>query len=64
MRDLDLTQYTEADQCEVNPPIEVEAATWAAAGQLIGGSESARNGSDAYAGQTVVKGGSRLLILA
>jgi hypothetical protein len=34
MRDLDLTQYTEADQREVNPPIEVEAAAWAAAGQL------------------------------
>ena len=34
MRDLDLTEYVDADQSEVNPPIEVEAATWAAAGQL------------------------------
>jgi hypothetical protein len=34
MRDLDLTEYADADQREVNPPIEVEAATWAAAGQL------------------------------
>ena len=34
MRDLDPTQFADPDQCEVNPPIEVEAATWAAAGQL------------------------------
>jgi hypothetical protein len=34
MRDLDPTEYADADQREVNPPIEVEAATWAAAGQL------------------------------
>jgi hypothetical protein len=31
---LDLSQYAEADRREVNPAIEVEAATWAAAGQL------------------------------
>jgi hypothetical protein len=31
---LDLSQYAEADRREVNPAIEAEAATWAAAGQL------------------------------
>jgi hypothetical protein len=34
MRDFDPTQYDEADRREVNPPIEVEDATWSAVGQL------------------------------
>ena len=34
MRDLDPSQYGEADRQEVNPPIEVESATWVAAGTL------------------------------
>jgi hypothetical protein len=32
--DLDPTQYTEADRREVDPPIEVESATWSPGGQL------------------------------
>jgi hypothetical protein len=34
MRDLDPTQYGEADRREVDPPIQVEAAIWSAGGQL------------------------------
>ena len=35
MRDLDPTQYDEADRREVDPPIEVELApAWSAGGQL------------------------------
>jgi hypothetical protein len=30
----DLQQHAEADRREVNPPIEVETATWSKAGQL------------------------------
>jgi hypothetical protein len=32
--DLDPSQYGEADRREVNPPIDVEAATWSLGGQL------------------------------
>jgi hypothetical protein len=32
--DLDPSQYGEADRREVDPPVEVQAATWSAAGQL------------------------------
>jgi len=34
MRDLDPPQYAEADRREVNPPVEVESATWSAGGAL------------------------------
>jgi hypothetical protein len=34
MRDLDPSQYGEANRREVDPPVEVEAATWSAGGQL------------------------------
>jgi hypothetical protein len=34
MRNLDPSQYAEADRREVNPPIQVESATWSAGGQL------------------------------
>jgi hypothetical protein len=34
MRDIDPTQYGEADRREVDPPIEVESAAWSAGGQL------------------------------
>jgi hypothetical protein len=34
MRDLDPSQYGEADRREVDPPVEVESATWAPAGTL------------------------------
>jgi hypothetical protein len=32
--DLDPSQYSEADRREVNPPIQVEMATWSPRGQL------------------------------
>jgi hypothetical protein len=31
---MQLDDYAEADRREVNPPIEVQSATWSAAGQL------------------------------
>ena len=34
MRDLDPNQYSEADRREVDPPIQVDAATWSPGGQL------------------------------
>jgi hypothetical protein len=34
MRDFDPSHYGEADRCAVDPPIEVEAATWSAVGTL------------------------------
>jgi hypothetical protein len=34
MPELDPTQYGEADRRPVDPPIEVEVATWSAAGTL------------------------------
>jgi hypothetical protein len=32
--DLDPSQYGEADRREVNPPIQIQTATWSKAGQL------------------------------
>ena len=34
MQDLDPSQYGEADRREVDPPVEVESATWSAGGTL------------------------------
>jgi hypothetical protein len=34
MRDLDPSQYAEADRREVNPPIQVDSATWSPGGTL------------------------------
>jgi hypothetical protein len=34
MRDLDPSQYGEADRREVDPPVAVESATWSTGGQL------------------------------
>jgi hypothetical protein len=34
VQDLDPTQYGEADRRAVHPPVEVELATWSAAGTL------------------------------
>jgi len=34
MRDFDPTQYAEADRRVEDPPVEVQVATWSAAGQL------------------------------
>ena len=34
LSDTDVQQYAEADRREIDPPIEVESATWSAGGQL------------------------------
>jgi len=34
LSDAELQQLGKADRCEVDPPIEVETATWSKAGQL------------------------------
>jgi hypothetical protein len=34
MQVIDPSQYGEADRREVNPPIQVESATWSSAGHL------------------------------
>ncbi|HLM20056.1 MAG TPA: hypothetical protein VK390_00850 [Propionibacteriaceae bacterium] len=34
MPDFEPSQYAEADRREVNPPIEVESATWSSGGTL------------------------------
>jgi hypothetical protein len=34
VRDFDPTQYAEADRREVDPPIQVEIATWSPAGTV------------------------------
>jgi hypothetical protein len=34
MRDLDPGQYSEADRREVDPPVQVEVATWSPGGTL------------------------------
>jgi hypothetical protein len=34
MKDLDPSQYGEAERREVDPPIQVDAATWSPGGQL------------------------------
>jgi hypothetical protein len=34
MEDFDPSQYLEADRREVDPPVEVQVATWSVAGQL------------------------------
>ena len=64
-RDLDPSQYEEADRREVDPPIQVEMATWRPGASSIGGSKStghAWSGSGGYAGPMAGSGGSKLVI--
>ena len=63
MRDFDLSQYGEADRRAVDPPIEVEAATWSAAGTLDWWvKERQQCGWGGYAVLTDVNAGSKPLI--
>ena len=63
MRDFDPSQYGEADRREVDPPIEVESATWSAGGTLDWWvKDRLVNGTAAYAVQTGGRSGSELLI--
>ena len=58
----DLQQFPEADRREVDPPIQVELATWSAGGQLDRWVRTNRNGGVGSAVPTAVNGGSEPLI--
>jgi hypothetical protein len=62
MRDLDPSQYSEADRREVDPPVEVESATWSAGGQLDWWVKERQQWLGRYAVQTAAISGSKLLI--
>jgi hypothetical protein len=62
MRDFDPSQYGEADRRAVDPPIEVEAATWSAAGTLDWWVKKRLQWSGGYAVLTEVNAGSKPLI--
>jgi hypothetical protein len=55
-------QRDQADRREVSPQIEVESATWSAAGDLDYLVKSARSGAAGYGVQTDITCGSELLI--
>ena len=62
MQDLDPAQYAEADRREVDPPIEVETATWSAGGTLDWWVKERREWFGRVRGKTNVSVGSELLI--
>ena len=58
-------QYSEADRREVDPPIQVEMATWTPGGQLdwwVKETGHAWSGSDGYEARTASSGGSKLVM--
>jgi len=55
-------QHTEADRREVDPPIQVEAATWSSTGRLDWWVKSASSGWVGCGAKTVVNVGFELLI--
>jgi hypothetical protein len=62
MRDIDASQYDEADRREVDPPIEVDAATWSRGGQLDWWVKERREWLGRIRVETVGSAGSKLLI--
>jgi hypothetical protein len=60
--DLDPSRYSEADRREVNPPVPVDMASWSNAGTLDWWVKERLEWFGRYAMQTVVNGGSELLI--
>jgi hypothetical protein len=62
LSDDEVQHLAEADRREVDPPIQVETATWSKAGQLDWWVKEGRNGWVGYAVPTAVDGGSELLI--
>jgi hypothetical protein len=62
LSDDDLQHLAAADRREVDPPIQVETATWSHAGQLDWWVKERQASLAAYAVQTAVNGGSKLLI--
>jgi hypothetical protein len=59
---LDPDQYSEADRRAVDPPIQVETATWSKAGRLDWWVRDGGSGAAGYAVRTAGNGGSELLI--
>jgi hypothetical protein len=57
----DMQQLAEGDRREVDPPIQVETATWSIAGQLDWWVKERQEWWVAYAVPTAAKGGSELL---
>lgn len=62
MQDLDPAQYAEADRRKVDPPIEVETATWSAGGTLDWWVKERREWLNVSEAKTDVSVGSELLI--
>ena len=60
--DLNPSQYSEADRRAVDPPIQVETATWSRAGQLDWWVKERLEWFGRVRGRTVGNGGSKLLI--
>jgi hypothetical protein len=60
--DDDVQQRAESDRREVDPPIQVETATWSKAGQLDWWVKGRQEWWGGCAGKTVVNGGFQLLI--
>ena len=58
----EVQQRAEADRREVDPPIQVEMATWSKAGRLDWWVKERREWWGTYAVQTAGNGGSELLI--
>ena len=62
LSDEDVQQFAEADRRVVDPPIEVQAASWSPGGQLDWWVKDRQEWWAAYVVPTVVNGGSELLI--
>ena len=62
LSDDDVQQRAEADRREVDPPIQVETATWSKAGQLDWWVKERQEWFGRVRGATAVNGGSELLI--
>ena len=62
LSDDDLQQLPEADRREVDPPIQVEMATWSKAGQLDWWVKDRQEWFGRVRGATAGSGGSELLI--
>ena len=63
-RDDYLERRAAVDRREVDPPIQVETATWSNAGRLDWWVKDRQEWWDGYVVQTAVNGGSKLLIFA
>jgi hypothetical protein len=57
LSEAELAQRAAVDRRELDPPIQVETATWSKAGQLDWWVKDRRNGGVGYAVQTAVNGG-------